>query len=292
MTPTLLLLKIGGLGVLFAAAALFVLGGGESVGAWWRVRTRTYGSWIVDEFDAMFEAITVERAQAFITGMTVGGALIGFLLGNSLGSRVFFAILLAGLGYFVPKFFVIWRRRQRLDRIDDQLVDALRLMSNGLKAGLSLQQALELAVRETKPPIADELARVVKEIHLGRLMDDALRRFAERVPLEDNRIVVDSILTLRETGGNLSETFDVMASTIVERKKVSGKIKSMTAQGMTQGFIMCLMPPGMLLLFSFIDPTYTAPLFNTMLGWVVLAIITALDLMGLWLMFKLVQIDV
>jgi tight adherence protein B len=278
--------------VLFAAAALFVLGGGESVGAWWRVRTRTYGSWIVDEFDAMFEAITVERAQAFITGMTVGGALIGFLLGNSLGSRVFFAIFLAGLGYFVPKFFVIWRRRQRLDRIDDQLVDALRLMSNGLKAGLSLQQALELAVRETKPPIADELARVVKEIHLGRLMDDALRRFAERVPLEDNRIVVDSILTLRETGGNLSETFDVMASTIVERKKVSGKIKSMTAQGMTQGFIMCLMPPGMLLLFSFIDPTYTAPLFNTMLGWVVLAIITALDLMGLWLMFKLVQIDV
>lgn len=292
MTPTLLLLKIGGLGVLFAAAALFVLGGGESVGAWWRVRTRTYGSWIVDEFDAMFEAITVERAQAFITGMTAGGALVGFLLGNSLGSRVFFAVFLAGLGYFVPKFFVIWRRRQRLDRIDDQLVDALRLMSNGLKAGLSLQQALELAVRETKPPIADELARVVKEIHLGRLMDDALRRFAERVPLEDNRIVVDSILTLRETGGNLSETFDVMASTIVERKKVSGKIKSMTAQGMTQGFIMCLMPPGMLLLFSFIDPTYTAPLFNTMLGWVVLAIITALDLMGLWLMFKLVQIDV
>lgn len=292
MTPTLLLMKVGGLGVLFAAAALFVMGGGEAVGSWWRVRTRTYGSWIVDEFDAMFEAITVERAQAFITGMTAGGALIGFLLGNSLGSRIFFAIFLAALGYFVPKFFVIWRRRQRLDRIDDQLVDALRLMSNGLKAGLSLQQALELAVRETKPPIADELARVVKEIHLGRLMDDALRRFAERVPLEDNRIVVDSILTLRETGGNLSETFDVVANTIVERKKVSGKIKSMTAQGMTQGFIMCLMPPGMLLLFSFIDPTYTAPLFNTLLGWVVLAIIAALDLMGLWLMFKLVQIDV
>lgn len=292
MTATMLLLKLGGLGVLFVAAALFVSGGGEAVGAWWRRRTRTYGSWIVDEFDAMFEAITVERAQAFITGMTVSGAVVGFLLGSSLGSRAFFAIFLAGLGYFIPRVFVLWRRRARLDRIDDQLVDALRLMSNGLKAGLSLQQALELAVRETKPPIADELARVVKEIHLGRLMDDALRRFAERVPLEDVRIVVDSILTLRETGGNLSETFDVVANTIVERKKVSGKIKSMTAQGMTQGFIMCLMPPGMLMLFSFIDPTYTAPLFNTILGWVILAIIAALDLMGLWAMLKLVKIDV
>ena len=109
---------------------------------------------------------------------------------------------------------------------------------------------------------------------------------------QDVRIVVDSILTLRETGGNLSETFDVVANTIVERKKVSGKIKSMTAQGMAQGFIMCLMPPGMLLLFSFIDPTYTEPLFGTLLGWVVLALVAGLDLMGFWAMLKIVSIDV
>ncbi len=289
---TILLTKIGAFAVLFLATVLLVTSGGESISAWWRVRTATYASWIVDEFDAMFEAITPDRARQFITAMTLGGLLVGFLFGNSLGSRLFFALFLGALGYFLPRFFVIWRRRQRLDRIDDQLVDALRLMSNGLKAGLSLQQALELAVRETKPPIADELARVVKEIHLGRLMDDALRRFAERVPLEDVRIVVDSILTLRETGGNLSETFDVVANTIIERKKVSGKIKSMTAQGMTQGFIMCLMPPGMLLLFTMIDPTYTAPLFNTILGWFVLAVVAALDGLGFFLMIKLVQVDV
>lgn len=291
MSP-IVLVKVGGLAVLFVATVLLVSGAGEAFSAWWRKRTATYASWIVDEFDAMFEAITIDRAQSFITAMTAAGLLIGFLLGNSLGSRVFFALFLAGLGFFLPRFFVLYRRRQRLDRIDDQLVDSLRMMSNGLKAGLSLQQALELAVRETKPPISDELARVVKEIHLGRLMDDALRRFAERVPLEDVRIVVDSILTLRETGGNLSETFDVVANTIVERKKVSGKIKAMTAQGMTQGFIMCLMPVAMLLLFAMIDPTYTAPLFNTVLGWLVLAVVTGLDLMGFWLMMKLVQVDV
>ena len=289
---TIVLVKIGGFGLLFAATVLLVLNGGEAIGLWWRRRTATYASWIVDEFDAMFEAITVDRARQFITAMTLGGLLVGFLFGNSLASRIFFALFFGGMGFFLPRFFVIWRRRQRLDRIDDQLVDALRLMSNGLKAGLSLQQALELAVRETKPPIADELARVVKEIHLGRLMDDALRRFAERVPLEDARIVVDSILTLRETGGNLSETFDVMANTIIERKKVSGKIKSMTAQGMTQGFVMCLMPPGMLLLFTIIDPTYTAPLFNTVIGWFVLAVVAGLDALGFFLMLKLVQVDV
>ncbi|HTU99278.1 MAG TPA: type II secretion system F family protein [Luteitalea sp.] len=288
----ILLVKVAGFVMVFVAAALLVSGAGQSIGAWWRVRTATYASWIVDEFDAMFEAITIERATSFITALTIAGGLVGFLMGNSLGSRVFFALFFGGAGFFLPRVFVLWRRRQRLDRIDDQLVDALRLMSNGLKAGLSLQQSLELAVRETKPPIADELARVVKEIHLGRLMDDALRRFAERVPLEDVRIVVDSVLTLRETGGNLSETFDVVAMTITERKKVTGKIKAMTAQGMTQGFIMCMMPVGMLLLFSMIDPTYTAPLFNTVIGWLVLATVAALDLMGFWMMMKIVQVDV
>lgn len=288
----LLLLKIGAFALLLLAVLLFVGGAGEGLGAWWRSRTQVYASWIVDEFDAMFEAITPDRARGFITAMTLTGAVLGFLMGDSLGARAFWMLFLAGAGYMVPRGFVLWRRRQRLDRIDDQLVDTLRLMANGLRAGMSLQQALELAVRESKPPIADELARVVKEIHLGRLTDDALRRFAERVPLEDVKIVVDSILTLRETGGNLSETFNVVADTIVERKKVSGKIKAMTAQGMTQGFIMCLMPPGMLFMFSIIDPTYTAPLFSTVLGWFALAMITLLDLMGLWLMFKLVKVDV
>lgn len=291
MSP-ILLVKVGGLAVLFVATVLLVSGAGEAFSAWWRRRTATYASWIVDEFDAMFEAITQDRARGFITGMTLAGAVLGFLMGDSLGARAFWMIFLAIAGYMVPRGFVLWRRRQRLDRIDDQLVDTLRLMANGLRAGMSLQQSLELAVRESKPPIADELARVVKEIHLGRLTDDALRRFAERVPLEDVKIVVDSILTLRETGGNLSETFTVVADTIVERKKVSGKIKAMTAQGMTQGFIMCLMPPGMLFMFSIIDPTYTAPLFNTVLGWFALAIVALLDLMGLWLMFKLVKVDV
>jgi tight adherence protein B len=288
----LLLIKLGALGVLLVATLLFTAGAGEAVGTWWTRRTQLYASWIVDEFDAMFEAVTVDRARGFITAMTVGGLLLGFLMGDSLGGRVFWALFLAGAGYMVPRGVVLWRRSARLSRIDDQLVYVLRLMSNGLKAGLSLQQSLELAVREAKPPIGDELARVVKEIHLGRLTDDALRRFAERVPLEDVRIVVDSILTLRETGGNLSETFDVVANTIVERKKVTGKIKSMTAQGMTQGAIMCLMPPGMLFLFSVIDPTYTAPLFNTVIGWLVLAVVAGLDLMGLWAMFKLVKVDV
>jgi len=202
------------------------------------------------------------------------------------------AIVFGALGYFGPRGWILWKRMRRLERIDDQLVDTLLLMSNALKSGLSFQQSLELAVREIKAPMNDELERVVKEIHLGRLTDDALRRFAERVPLEDIKLSVDAILTLRETGGDLSETFEIIAKTVVERKKVQGKIKAMTSQGMSQGVLVCLMPVGMLLIFTMISPEYIRPFFNTPIGIMMLLLVFVLDAMGLWMMFKLVKVDV
>jgi len=189
----------------------------------------------------------------------MGGWLLGLLFGV--------------LGYFLPRAFVLFKRRRRLTTIDDQLVDALHLMSNALKSGMSLQQSLEMAYRELKPPIADEFGRIIKEISLGRLIDDALRRFSERTPLDDVKLTIDSIVMLRETGGNLTETFEVIAHTVVERKKVEGKIKAMTMQGMAQGAVIGAMPIGMLLLFSFIAPELMRPFFTTVIGWLLLILV-------------------
>ncbi len=278
--------------VMLVAVVMFTVSSSEQLAGWWDVRTRKYASWMAIEFDSMFENVTVERAQRWIT-WTVGIAfLMGVLAGGGVLGRVVLGLLFAGLGYFLPRLVVMWLRYKRLGTIDDQLVDSLLLMSNALKAGLSLQQALELVVREMKPPISDEIGRVVKEIHLGMLTDDALRHLRERVPLEDVRLAVDSILTLRETGGNLSETFDVIAKTIVERKKVQGKIKTLTAQGMAQGILICLMPPGLILLFSLMDENYMKPMFGTPIGWAMLSVVFLLDAVGLFMMFKLVQVDV
>ncbi|HAK54701.1 MAG: hypothetical protein FI707_09860 [SAR202 cluster bacterium] len=274
--------------VLFAASVTgFIWLLYTEIATWWGRRIHRYASWVADEFDAMFEDMSIARATRLITIVILSSFLLGYLTGGLVP-----ALLFAGAGYFVPRVFVTYQRHRRLEAIDDQLVDALRLMANAIQAGLTLQQALELGAREMKPPIADELGRVIKEIELGRLMDEALRRFAERVPLADVRLTTDSILILRETGGNLSETFEVIANTVVERKKVQGKIKSITAQGMTQGVVVCLMPIALMLLFSIIDPNYMRPFFTTPLGWMMLLVVLVLDGMGLFLMFKLVKVNV
>ena len=279
--------KFLALGMLFAAIFMFVRTAYVQISEWWLARMKTYATWLTIEFEAMFESMSIERAYRFITITILGAFAFGLLLGG-----FFAAIIFAAAGYFIPWAVVMYLHRRRLGTIDDQLVDTLLLMANALKAGLSLQQALELVVREMKPPISDEFGRLVKEIHLGRLTDDALRRFAERVPLEDIQLAVDSILTLRETGGNLSETFQVIAHTIVERKKVQGKIKAMTAQGMSQGVLICLFPIVMMLMFTFIDPNYMRPFFHSALGLLMLTAVFILDGAGLWLMFKLVKVEV
>ena len=273
--------------ILLVAVIMFSLAFYEQFSLWWLRRIDTYATWIVDEFDAMFEALTLERARQFITIAVFGSAAIGFLTGGWL-----LAVLFGTLGYFLPRGFLMLKRRRRLTTIDDQLVDALHLMSNSLKSGMNLQQSIEMAYRELKPPIADEFGRIIKEISLGRLIDDALRRFSERTPLDDVKLTIDSIVMLRETGGNLTETFEVIAHTVVERKKVEGKIKAMTMQGMAQGAVIGAMPIGMLLLFSFIAPELMRPFFTTFIGWVMLILVFVLDGVGVFLMFKRVQVDV
>jgi tight adherence protein B len=136
------------LAVTLIALVLFVISSGEQLGNWWDARTRKYASWMAIEFDSMFQDVTVERAQGWISYAVVGAFLMGLLAGGGVIGRLIIATGFGLLGYFLPRAFVMYLRYKRLATIDDQLVDALLLMSNALKAGLSLQQAMELVVRE------------------------------------------------------------------------------------------------------------------------------------------------
>ncbi|MEP7116911.1 MAG: type II secretion system F family protein [Acidobacteriota bacterium] len=264
----------------------------DIVGDGWTRAVDAYGAWVAEELDKVLIVVSPARAAVWITLAVLAGASLGILAGNSVGPRVFWAIVLGSAAYFAPTFAVRWLQARYLERVDDQLVDALRMMANALKAGLNLQQALDLVSREMPQPIATVFGRVVNEISLGRLTDDALRRMAVRVPLEDIRLFTDSILTLRETGGNLSETFAVIAETVVERKKVQGRIKTVTTQGVSQGVIISAMPIAMMLLFTVIDSTYLEPFFSTPLGWVMLFAIFVLDAVGMFTILKVVKVEV
>ena len=119
-----------------------------------------------------------------------------------------------------------------------------------------------------------------------------MHHLVERVPNNDLKMMVDSIDILRQTGGNMVETFEGVAETLKNRKKVEGKIKTLTAQGRYQTIMLCAMPFVMLLILYFLNREYVQPFFSTFLGWLLLSVVVLLVVTGWVIINKLIAIEV
>lgn len=196
------------------------------------------------------------------------------------------------LGWSAPKVIMnsMWERR--CNYLTNQMIDGLTIMGNSVKAGQSLNQAMERVVENLKGPLPQELGLVLNKIRLGMSTEEALNEFAERIPRQDVQMLVTSVNILKETGGNLAETFATVVSTVRERQKVEKKIQALTAQGTMQAIIMSLVPFIILGVFLVVDPNYVMPLFTRPLGWLALAIMLGLQTIGLVVMKKIVTIKV
>ena len=170
------------------------------------------------------------------------------------------------VGWKAPKPVVDMIYTKRVDKFVLQMVDALSLMSNGLKSGLSVVQSLALVTQEMENPIQQEFGLILSENKLGVSLEDAFTNLAKRVKSDDVEMFVTSINILKETGGNLAETFDTIATTIRERIKVQAKIAAMVAQGVTQGVIVMFIPPALGAYFYTQDPDFMKPMFTTPSG--------------------------
>jgi tight adherence protein B len=134
------------------------------------------------------------------------------------------------------------RIAKRKAKFSYQLLDAINLLSSSLKGGLSLLQALEVVVEEMPPPISQELGLVVRENKMGITLEESLNRLYKRLQIEDLRLVINSVLVARETGGDLTKVFSRLSVTIRDNRKLQENIKTLTLQGKMQAAIMSFLP--------------------------------------------------
>lgn len=264
-----------------------------------KASTDTYVAYMREQADSMFLEISPRRCVMIIASSTAFGALVALLILSgkefSWGWVVLRLILMGVLGYLgwtIPRrvLAIMWRRR--VDKFDDQMLDALVLMSNALKAGLSFIQAMDTVVKEMPNPIGQEFGLVLRQQQLGQGVNESLQALEARMQTEDIKIIVTAIMILRDTGGNLSETFDTIAYTIRERKKVKGKIQALTAQGVMQGIIIFCMPFGLGTILYIMDPVLISRMWQTILGIILLGVMLLLQGVGGLIMKKVVTIEV
>jgi tight adherence protein B len=200
--------------------------------------------------------------------------------------------IVAIAGWKAPRPIVDYLYRRRVRKFTQQMIDGLGLMSNGMKSGLSVVQALGLVVQEMPNPIQQEFALILNENKLGVPLEEAFVNLSKRIQSDDVEMFVTSINILKETGGNLAETFDTIVLTIRERIKIENKIAALTSQGFYQGVFVMAIPPILGFVFYQTDPEFMRPLFVTAIGWVILLGVFALQAMGFFLIMKIIKIDV
>jgi tight adherence protein B len=195
-------------------------------------------------------------------------------------------------GFFVPMMLVKYYRKQRIKKFNVQLVDALQAMANAFKAGLTFPQAIEHVAREAAPPLSQEFGLFVKEVKLGVPLEEALVNMGRRVGSEDLELVVVATNIARQLGGNMAEMFETISNVIRERFRLEGKIDALTAQGRLQGWVVAAMPPILGMVMNAMRPDLMEPMMNDLFGYVMVAVIAIMEMLGIFIIRRIVNIDI
>jgi tight adherence protein B len=223
----------------------------------------------------------------------IGGvAIAGFALTTLITGSPIFGLVAGGIGAFVPIFILKRAVAKRRRTLEKQLVEALVMISNALKAGFGLLQALDHAARQLDEPIAKELQQTIRDTQIGASVEDAINGLSTRVGSYDLEIVVTAILVQRNVGGNLSEILDGVAHTMRERERIRGEIQTLTVQQRLTGLVIACLPVGLALLFFVINPDYMQVLFDERIGQIMVAGAIVLEVVGAYVIKRIVNIEV
>lgn len=248
---------------------------------------------IAKYLELMFVDVDDKKLTWSLLSISLGlGAVFFILFWPNIILGILVGALFTMLGWTVPKFLFRSLYEKRCNLFVNQMVDATTILANGVKAGLSVNQAMDRVAKNLKAPISQEFRLVLSQNQLGRPIEECLNELAERVPRPDVQMFVTAVNILKETGGNMAETFQTINYTIRERQKIEKKIEALTAQGVMQGIIISLVPVLLLVIFYFADPNYVMPLFTTTLGWIFLLIIMSLIGVGAFFIKKIITIKV
>jgi tight adherence protein B len=223
--------------------------------------------------------------------MMAGALLVPALLWLLTGSPV---PPLIGLAFVIALPSLAYRRisRRRRLQIVLQMPDALTMLASSMRAGTSLQTALDIVIKETPAPLAQELGVVAREQRLGVALEDALESMARRLKLEDVDLVVAAMTIAKQVGGNLAETLDRLSGTLRAKAIMEGKIRALTSQGKLQGWIVGALPLFLGTALWFMEPTSMAPMVTTWWGLVVVGVIVVMEIIGAFFIKKIVTIDI
>jgi tight adherence protein B len=265
------------------------------------VEGRDFGANLSRELAAADVRLKVSE-YLVLWGVSIVGIPLLFLLFSLVlpALRSPFALIIGVvIGFILPRLWLSRRKSGRLNAFNKQLPDTITLIANALRAGSSFLQAIELVVREARPPVSLEFARVIREVNLGLPFEAALENLVRRVRSDDLELMATAISIQYTVGGNLAEILDSIAYTIRERVRIKGEIRTLTAQQRLSGYVVGGLPFGLAFFIYIAAPSFFEPMFDNPpgilglpAGVIILIIGAIMMLAGFYAIRRIVDIEV
>ena len=227
----------------------------------------------------------------------VGICILLFAAFMFVGHFMFQLIFIVNItvSYFVAwlgsKIFLKSRQNRRTESFNKQLPEICRMMSNTVKAGLTIPQGIEMVAKELKAPAGPEFQAMAQQLRLGDNFDDVMNRFRDRIASKELNIFVSTVLIQRRVGGNLAEVLSLMADTLEERARVNKEVDTVTAEAKFVAFILPIMPLMMALMMNLFIEGFLNPLFSTW-GLLLLTIFLAMQFLAFIIIRQITKIRV
>lgn len=211
----------------------------------------------------------------FVTNYNIYITLVAFLFGG-----------------WVPLIKLSQDKKKRFDLFEEQLPEALDLMSRALRSGYPFNEAMHYIAEEMPDPIGQEFGITFDEINYGRDIKQAFNYMIIRVPSFNLIATTTAILIQRESGGNLAELLDKISDVLRKRFRFQRRVKTITAESRMSAWVLSLLPFVVFLAISFGSPKYVKPLFDTDQGNILLVTGLILQLIGAFWMRKQINFDI
>jgi tight adherence protein B len=227
---------------------------------------------------------------AILLAMAVCGAG-AFLLVQRLVGVLWLQVLAALVATCVPWWYIQWAAKARMAKFEEQFPEAIDQVARALRAGHALTTGLSMVADETPEPVAGEFKRLYDMQNFGMPLAEAMREFASRIPILDAKFFVTAVLTQRESGGNLAEVLDNLSHVIRERFKVKRQVRVITAHARMSALVLICLPPFLAVTIMFVNPGHLAAMFADPLGHYMLAGAIVLQLLGMVVIRRLVNLE-
>ncbi len=234
-------------------------------------------------------AIPLRAGEYLVISSGIAFALavvIGVMTASPIGSVIAIA-LVTGIAWYLPSR----RAAKRIKQIQEQLPDALALMSASVEGGQTFQRSIDMYRRDAKPPLSQELDRVMAEVAVGSDLVVALENMADRSGVEDLTWAVEAVRIQQSTGGRLAPILHTLADFMRTRQEVRREVQTLSAEGRMSGYVLFAIPLFLVCALELKDPGYLQPMLHGA-GLIVLIGTAGLMALGFWIVRRMVNIKI